>query len=87
MQLYFEALAALESDPVFKHHTRDDLDTVSSGSGVHDVVVNREQMSSSRARHERIQRFFATTRPTAGTIRGCVRCGRDQVRVRLPDRR
>ena len=58
MQLYFEALAALESDPVFEHHTREDLDEYLAALG-YDVVVNREQMSSSRVRRERIRRFFA----------------------------
>ncbi len=58
VQLYFEALAALESDPVFEHHTREDLDEYLAVLG-YDLVVNREQMSSSRARCERIRRFFA----------------------------
>ena len=57
VQLYFEALAALESDPVFEHHTREDLDEYLAALG-HDLVINRGQMSSSRARRERIQRFF-----------------------------
>lgn len=57
VQLYFDALAALERDPVFKGHTREDLDEYLAVLG-HDLFVNREQMSNSRVRHERIQRFF-----------------------------
>ena len=42
VQLYFEALAALENDPVFKHHTREDLDEYLAVLG-NDLVFNRSK--------------------------------------------
>lgn len=63
VQLYFEALDALVSDPVFNHLTREELDT-ELAILIHDITANREQMSSSHVRCERINHFFATiTRP------------------------
>ena len=60
---YFDALDALESDKVFEHLTRKELDTELAVL-VHDLVGNQEQMKSSSVRRKRIKCFFsALARP------------------------
>ena len=58
IQLYFEALDALENDPAFKHLTRRDLDT-GLADLMYDLVINRERMNRSRVRRERIECFLS----------------------------
>ncbi len=60
---YHEALDALESDKVFEHLTRKELDT-ELGILAHDLVVNRERMKNGSVRRKRINCFIsALARP------------------------